>query len=271
MGRRSGSDTRGGCSSTRRLRRLSRVRAQLAAGASFGGRSLRQTDTLPHSDRDSLPDQGALQHPTEAPICRAADGACPIHPNPRNQRDSRPIIAAPAPGHRPCGVVSTNSRGRPPPDWAQQIESLESPTRASEKSRRRHRRGRRGLHRPRLPPGGLRRGRVPRGRDHLADDRRRRRRSPRCGACRRSIGSLEEMLDDPAIEVVDVAVPPDRAAGRDPTGCSAHPRRVRGILAQKPLAMSYARGRAAGRGVRAGRRACFRSTRTCGMITRCGP
>src|SRR5262249_384245 len=50
--------------------------------------------------------------------------------------------------------------------------------------------------------------------------------------------SLEEMLDDPAIEVLDVAVPP---AGRPGVirRVLAHPRRVRGILAQKPLALSY--------------------------------
>jgi predicted dehydrogenase len=51
--------------------------------------------------------------------------------------------------------------------------------------------------------------------------------------------TLEEMLDDPAVEVVDIAVPPNvqpdvirRVLG--------HPRRGRGILAQKPLAMSHA-------------------------------
>jgi predicted dehydrogenase len=50
--------------------------------------------------------------------------------------------------------------------------------------------------------------------------------------------SVEQMLDDPAIDVVDIAVPPneqpgviDRVLAR--RGC------VRGILAQKPLAMSY--------------------------------
>jgi predicted dehydrogenase len=50
--------------------------------------------------------------------------------------------------------------------------------------------------------------------------------------------SVEEMLDDPAIEVIDIAVPPaeqpgliDRVLG--------HRRRARGILAQKPLAMSF--------------------------------
>ena len=82
--------------------------------------------------------------------------------------------------------------------------------------------------------------------------------------------SVEEMLDDPAIEVVDVAVPPTEQPGVIDR-VLAHPRRVRGILAQKPLAMSYGEAAAAGRGVRAGRRACSRSTRTCGTITRCGP
>ena len=49
--------------------------------------------------------------------------------------------------------------------------------------------------------------------------------------------SLEAMLDDPAIEVVDVAVPP----AEQPEVIRrilAHPRGVRGILAQKPLALS---------------------------------
>ncbi len=50
--------------------------------------------------------------------------------------------------------------------------------------------------------------------------------------------SLEEMLDDPAIEVVDVAVPPDAQPGVI-RRVLERPRRVRGILAQKPLAMSY--------------------------------
>ncbi len=51
--------------------------------------------------------------------------------------------------------------------------------------------------------------------------------------------SLDEMLDDTAVEIVDIAVPPldqpgiiDRVIDRA--------RSVRGILAQKPLAMSYA-------------------------------
>ncbi len=51
--------------------------------------------------------------------------------------------------------------------------------------------------------------------------------------------SLETMLDDPAVEVVDVAVPP----AEQPAVIRrilAHPRRVVGILAQKPLALAYA-------------------------------
>jgi predicted dehydrogenase len=50
--------------------------------------------------------------------------------------------------------------------------------------------------------------------------------------------SVEEMLDDPAIEVIDIAVPPnDQPDVIDRV--LAHRRRVRGILAQKPLAMTY--------------------------------
>jgi predicted dehydrogenase len=54
----------------------------------------------------------------------------------------------------------------------------------------------------------------------------------------RVYGSLDAMLDDPAVEVVDIAVPPaeqpdviHRLLDRN--------RHVRGLLAQKPLAMSY--------------------------------
>ena len=50
--------------------------------------------------------------------------------------------------------------------------------------------------------------------------------------------SLDEMLDDPAIAVVDIAVPPcDQPGVID--RILAHQGSVRGILAQKPLAMSY--------------------------------
>jgi predicted dehydrogenase len=50
--------------------------------------------------------------------------------------------------------------------------------------------------------------------------------------------SLDEMLDDPAINVIDIAVPP----GEQPAVIDRvlrHRGRLRGILAQKPLAMSY--------------------------------
>ena len=60
------------------------------------------------------------------------------------------------------------------------------------------------------------------------------------------------MLDDPAVEVVDIAVPPNEQPGVIDR-VLAHRRRVRGILAQKPLAMTYERGQAAGRSMRAGR------------------
>jgi predicted dehydrogenase len=51
--------------------------------------------------------------------------------------------------------------------------------------------------------------------------------------------SIEEMLDLQSVDVVDIAVPPLEQAGVI-ARVLAHPRRVRGILAQKPLAMSYA-------------------------------
>ena len=50
--------------------------------------------------------------------------------------------------------------------------------------------------------------------------------------------SVEEMVDDPAIEVIDIAVPPNDQSGVIDRVLS-HRRRVRGILAQKPLAMTY--------------------------------
>src|SRR5262249_25746888 len=49
--------------------------------------------------------------------------------------------------------------------------------------------------------------------------------------------SVEALLDDPAVGVVDIAVPPSAQPGII-RRVLEHPRRVRGILAQKPLAMS---------------------------------
>jgi predicted dehydrogenase len=50
------------------------------------------------------------------------------------------------------------------------------------------------------------------------------------------VDSVEELLDDPAIEIIDIAVPPLEQPGVI-RRILAHPRRPRGILAQKPLAM----------------------------------
>src|SRR3954470_19589622 len=55
--------------------------------------------------------------------------------------------------------------------------------------------------------------------------------------------SLEDLLAKPEVEVVDVAVPPDAQPGVI-RRILDHPRRVRGILAQKPLAMSYPEAKA---------------------------
>jgi predicted dehydrogenase len=54
--------------------------------------------------------------------------------------------------------------------------------------------------------------------------------------------SVETMLDDPAVQIVDIAVPPAEQAGVI-ARVLEHRRRVRGILAQKPLAMSYGQAR----------------------------
>jgi predicted dehydrogenase len=55
--------------------------------------------------------------------------------------------------------------------------------------------------------------------------------------------SIEQMLDDPAVEVVDVAVPPAEQPGVI-RRIVEHSKKVRGILAQKPLALSFGEARA---------------------------
>ncbi len=55
--------------------------------------------------------------------------------------------------------------------------------------------------------------------------------------------SVEAMLDDPEVTVVDVAVPPLEQPGVI-RRILAHPRKPRGILAQKPLAMTLDEGKA---------------------------
>jgi len=55
--------------------------------------------------------------------------------------------------------------------------------------------------------------------------------------------SVDELLSDPAVEVVDIAVPPDEQPSVIRQVIAAG-RRIRGILAQKPLAMSYGEARA---------------------------
>src|SRR5438094_962037 len=49
--------------------------------------------------------------------------------------------------------------------------------------------------------------------------------------------SYLELLHDPTIEVLDIAVPPDAQLGLIKTACAL--RTVKGILAQKPLGMNY--------------------------------
>lgn len=49
--------------------------------------------------------------------------------------------------------------------------------------------------------------------------------------------TVEQLLDDPSIEVLDIAVPPNAQAGLIKAACAR--RTVRGILAQKPLGVNY--------------------------------
>jgi predicted dehydrogenase len=51
----------------------------------------------------------------------------------------------------------------------------------------------------------------------------------------------EQLLDDPAVEVLDIAVPPNAQAALIHAACKR--KTVRGILAQKPLGMNYAEAR----------------------------
>src|SRR5437867_6027367 len=50
--------------------------------------------------------------------------------------------------------------------------------------------------------------------------------------------TYEQLLDDPRIDVLDIAVPPNVQAGLIHEACKR--KTVRGILAQKPLGMNYA-------------------------------
>lgn len=50
--------------------------------------------------------------------------------------------------------------------------------------------------------------------------------------------SYEQLLDDPSIEVLDIAVPPNAQLGLIKAACAL--KTVKGILAQKPLGMNYA-------------------------------
>ena len=85
----------------------------------------------------------------------------------------------------------------------------------------------------------------------------------------RVYADVEALLDDPEIEVVDVAVPPaeqpgviERILGASPARCAASWRRSRWRLrSAKPAAWSTRATRPA---------SCSRSIRTCGMTTRCG-
>src|SRR5206468_3954629 len=50
--------------------------------------------------------------------------------------------------------------------------------------------------------------------------------------------NYDQLLDDPSIEVLDIAVPPNAQLGLIKKACAR--KTVKGILAQKPLGMNYA-------------------------------
>src|SRR5262245_6341455 len=55
--------------------------------------------------------------------------------------------------------------------------------------------------------------------------------------------SAEQLLNDPSIEVLDIAVPPNAQLGLIKAACER--RTVKGILAQKPLGVNYGEALAA--------------------------
>lgn len=55
--------------------------------------------------------------------------------------------------------------------------------------------------------------------------------------------TVEELLDDPSIEVLDIAVPPNAQSGMIQAACAR--KTVKAILAQKPLGMDYAEAKIA--------------------------
>ncbi len=60
---------------------------------------------------------------------------------------------------------------------------------------------------------------------------------------RKAYNTYDQLLDDPAIEVLDIAVPPNAQLSLIKAACAR--KTVKGILAQKPLGMNYAEAAAA--------------------------
>lgn len=60
---------------------------------------------------------------------------------------------------------------------------------------------------------------------------------------KKAYSSYRELLDDPSVEVLDIAVPPDAQLELIEAACRK--KTVKGILAQKPLGMDYAQARRA--------------------------
>ena len=203
-------------------------------------------------------------------------GPPPIPPAVRGPTPPRRTIAAPTPGHRRRPVVSPNERPLLPPERREsELKRTETATAWNLDHR---------PARPQRRDAGI--GVVGAGfivRDcHLVAYAEASYRvvgiTSRSVATAREVAalrgvpkvydSLEEMLDDPAIEVVDIAVPPTEQPGVI-RRVLAHPRRVRGILRRSRWPCPTRKRRAwSTRASEPGW--CSRSTRTCGMIRRCG-
>jgi predicted dehydrogenase len=79
--------------------------------------------------------------------------------------------------------------------------------------------------------------------------------------------SYEDLLDDPSIEVLDIAVPPQAQLNLIERACAR--KTVRGILAQKPLGINYKEAVDGGRCSASRRASSFLSIKTCATTSRC--
>ena len=147
-----------------------------------------RTANMPHVDRCCSASSVSASEPSDSPATKTEQGT---------------IAAVNAAGAAPRSHATAGQ-----PNESNRSGRIEPSSRVAGASRRGHRRRGGGLHRPRLPPGRLRRGRLPGRRDHVARRGARAQRWPRCGGFRGSTTRSRRCSTIPTVEVVDVAVPP---------------------------------------------------------------